>query len=137
MGHMDRTHQLHRETNQETSPQLQIMEEKLPEADKASIIPSLEGYFDLQPHLNDLSSECECNTHDSPSASRSSYGNGMANVIVVRVIEESNWTSSGVIVKGEVVSIDGIFLSLEVMDETLEGGDVVDSSKPLGENMVE
>ncbi|GKE76286.1 hypothetical protein Tco_1542406, partial [Tanacetum coccineum] len=27
--------------------------EKLPEADKASIIPSLEGYFDLRPHLND------------------------------------------------------------------------------------
>ncbi|GJU65397.1 hypothetical protein Tco_1247232 [Tanacetum coccineum] len=59
MGHMDRTHQLHRETNQETSPQLQIMEEKLPEADKASIIPSLEvwailTYFDLQPHLNDI-----------------------------------------------------------------------------------
>ncbi|GKC13836.1 acidic leucine-rich nuclear phosphoprotein 32 family member A, partial [Tanacetum coccineum] len=27
--------------------------EKLPEADKASIIPSLEGYFNLRPHLND------------------------------------------------------------------------------------
>ncbi|GKE54425.1 hypothetical protein Tco_1489581, partial [Tanacetum coccineum] len=27
--------------------------EKLPEVDKASIIPSLEGYFNLRPHLND------------------------------------------------------------------------------------
>ncbi|GJW94937.1 acidic leucine-rich nuclear phosphoprotein 32 family member A [Tanacetum coccineum] len=27
--------------------------EKLPEADKASIIPSLEGYFNLRSHLND------------------------------------------------------------------------------------